>query len=446
MNFTETYIEGIAPSPGAFKSGKGLSSAGKWLNFQKSERAIWGEIKGSGSKAYRTQIDMMEIAYKCSCPSRQFPCKHSIGLMLLHGSNAANFLAAPETDWVKEWIDKRRNKAEKKTVVKEATPESIAAAEKEKLKRQQKRFESVQKGVDELELWLKDLVRIGFLQLPNKTQAEFEKVAARMVDAKAPGLASWVRSFSNLNFQDQDEWHDSALRISAKLFLLIQAFKNFEQLSPLWQITIKNLVGWPQSPKALLADPEIKAIKDHWIVVGQYQEESDDLIVRRTWLLGCQSNRQALILDFGTPYAPLTNLVAPGSIVEAGIAFFPSVFEYRAVIKQQRNVTDSIPLFPNQFTSWEEILDFKIGIQSKNPWQNEIICVLKQARLMDHHGKWIICDQHKRYFPVSSFINENKLLELIAIIAESAVTMVLLLKNNQYQPLGIIDGQQYIIA
>ena len=44
-----------------------------------------GSCKGSGSSAYRVTLDFADNdapVCRCSCPSRQFPCKHGLALMM----------------------------------------------------------------------------------------------------------------------------------------------------------------------------------------------------------------------------------------------------------------------------------------------------------------------------------------------------------------------------
>jgi len=100
LNLTEKQIEGLSPYPAAFVAGKKLSAKENWQNLSSSERAIWGAIKGSGKSHYLTQIDTINIAYKCTCPSRQFPCKHSIALLLLVSSQPSAVTASEEPEWV----------------------------------------------------------------------------------------------------------------------------------------------------------------------------------------------------------------------------------------------------------------------------------------------------------------------------------------------------------
>ena len=114
LNLTEEQIIQLAPDAASVKAGKGLASPGKWVLLACSERAVWGHCQGSGKNPYQTAIDLNDIAFKCSCPSRKFPCKHGLGLLLLFAAKPELFEQAEEPDWVATWLSKRGVKAEKK--------------------------------------------------------------------------------------------------------------------------------------------------------------------------------------------------------------------------------------------------------------------------------------------------------------------------------------------
>ena len=447
MGFSEEQVKSLAPKPAAFNAGKKLSAAAKWDEFAKSDRAIWGAIRGSGSKPYLTRIDMQSLAYKCTCPSRQFPCKHAIGLMLLYGREEATFEAKEEPEWVAEWLDKRHVRQEKqaKEPEKEQTDEEKERSEKSKARTQAKRLEEVIEGAKELELWLKDLVRTGLLGLPEIKPSAFEKVAARMVDAKAPGLAGWVRSLARLNYQQQNQWQDEALQITSKLYLLIQAIKNHDNLSPAWQQTIKNLSGWSQSSKALLADENAETIKDHWLVIGQQEETNDDITVQRNWLIGCQSGRQALILNFATRFSTFETNVLPGALIEGELAFFPSVLPYRAAIKQSREVSSTLTHSPPCFEGWHEAATARQEMARTNPWYAEQPMALQSARLANLEGRWVVIDQHERWMPVNNSFTLDHCLRWLSITGNAPMHFTGVVRNGSVLPLGLIDEQNYTL-
>ena len=114
LNLTEEQIIQLAPDAASVKAGKGLAVPGKWVLLACSERAVWGHCQGSGKNPYQTAIDLNDIAFKCSCPSRKFPCKHGLGLLLLFAAKPELFEQAEEPDWVATWLSKRGVKAEKK--------------------------------------------------------------------------------------------------------------------------------------------------------------------------------------------------------------------------------------------------------------------------------------------------------------------------------------------
>lgn len=446
MTLTEQQIETLAPNPAAFKAGKSLSSIVKWQLLSKSERALWGEIKGSGSSPYKVQIDLTALAYKCSCPSRQFPCKHCVALMLIYSSSAGDFsFTESEPQHIQTWIDKRQSKPKEDKTTEERSDEEQEKLDKAKAKTQANRFESVMTGAIELELWLKDLIRLGLLELPNKPISDYSKVAARMVDAKAPGLAGWVKSLGNLNFSNQEEWQSEALAIISKLFLLIKTFRNFDNLSPEWQITIKNLVGWSQSTKELLADNNAENIKDYWLVVGQETETNDDIITQRNWLIGCNSQRRALILNFATRFSSFENLIVPGSILHADLAFFPSVTPHRAVVKMQRNVETELPAMPDFADNWTNVFQFRANQLKLNPWANDLLVLVRNVRLMNYENQWIVFDTDNKQVSLSPTFDIQKVMKWMIVSGNRPQNMVFIFRNGKVIPLGIFKNQQYTL-
>ncbi len=351
-----------------------------------------------------------------------------------------------EPDWVKEWIDKRQQKAEKLAETsKESSPETEQKAEKAKEKRQNERVSQVEAGVAELELWLKDLVRTGFLALPNKSPQFFEQVAARMVDAKATGLAGRVRAFMDLNYIQNNDWQADSLRMAATLFLLIDAFKNSEKLSPQWQQSLKNLIGWNQSPKELLQNPDAEKIKDVWIVLGQEQEESEGITIQRNWLWGTKTNRTALILNFGTPYSPIENSVLPGAIIEAELVFFPAVLPQRTVLNLQKGFAEVFYTNNDYLPDWNAAFKIKTDCLSLYPFTNDIPMIIKDLRLVLDKSGNILCDVTMHYHHISPSMKEDKLFRLYAQIGNGPVTLAGVLRSDGFLPLGIVQDDIYLL-
>ena len=86
MKITEEWILLQAPNASAVQNGRKLSQKGSFSDLHKTEDDVlyWADCAGSGKKPYHTSIDFTNEetpTCRCSCPSRQFPCKHAIGLM-----------------------------------------------------------------------------------------------------------------------------------------------------------------------------------------------------------------------------------------------------------------------------------------------------------------------------------------------------------------------------
>ena len=99
ITIDEGYVESAAPNADAMKNGRGLVVKGKFvaLNIDAEETVLFGQCQGSGRVPYDCSCDFArpeQPTHRCSCPSRQFPCKHCIGLMFAYVLKRASFSVA----------------------------------------------------------------------------------------------------------------------------------------------------------------------------------------------------------------------------------------------------------------------------------------------------------------------------------------------------------------
>ncbi len=443
---TEEQILALAPDAPSLKSGKDLADAKKWLQFAYNDQALWGEIKGSGSKPYQTQIDLQQVAFKCSCPSRKFPCKHGLGLFLIFVRNPS-LISKSESmpDWVSTWIEKRQEKAEKKqeTAQEAPDPEKAAKQSKQKEKTQQKRAEKVEEGIEELRLWLKDLLRLGFLGLPEKGEAPWLKMASRMIDAQAPGLAAMLRRIGNIDFQASNAWQAQALHEVAELYLLMEAFRNREKLPAAQQEEIKSIIGFTLSQKELTEHPQVERLRDNWLVMSKEARKEEDLTIHKNWLYGEKSHRLALILNFSHKHAPFLNPLMPGTWLEAELAFYPTATAQRAAILLQGNYLDlktEVQTLPH----WQAFQQHLLQKRQANPWLPELPCQMHNLQLVPHAYQWWLKDETGAYMPLAQEIEESKLLQLMALAGGQGLDMALVYQPEGIQPLGVWQNGSYI--
>ena len=296
----------LAPDSSSTASGQGLANIRHWVTHGCDESALWGECRGSGKKPYQTQVDLGEIAFKCSCPSRKFPCKHGLGLLLLYAADPA---AVPRTDrpaWVGEWLAGRQARAEKKAAVaKEPKPvDSEAQAE-----RRDQRLKRIRDGMTELHLWVTDWVKSGIASAPTKGWEYFDAQARRLIDAQAPGVARRVHELGSIAVRSAG-WQRPFLERLAVLHLLCRAAARIDELTDDDRANLFAAFGIPVSQDDLAKLP---TVRDVWRIAGQAVETEDRLRVQRTWLFGCESGRPALILHFAHGTAPLDTSLHPGT-------------------------------------------------------------------------------------------------------------------------------------
>jgi hypothetical protein len=122
----------LAPDANSAKAGQQLSSLKHWGLLGQQKSMVWGECQGSGKLPYRTQIDLSEPAFRCTCPSRKFPCKHALGLFLIFASDPTQLSDHSRPDWVQEWLEKR-SQTNQKTQEKVATKPVDAAAQAKRM-------------------------------------------------------------------------------------------------------------------------------------------------------------------------------------------------------------------------------------------------------------------------------------------------------------------------
>ena len=83
---TEQQILSMAPNSTAVANARKISSKGGFVSLAKTEDETFymGECKGSGKSNYTVSVDFIEPenpVCRCSCPSRQYPCKHTLALL-----------------------------------------------------------------------------------------------------------------------------------------------------------------------------------------------------------------------------------------------------------------------------------------------------------------------------------------------------------------------------
>lgn len=432
MQLSEEQVLALAPDESSKKSGKDLSTPSKWVSKGLNEKALWGECQGSGSKPYQTQVDLANIAFKCSCPSRKFPCKHGLGLLLLFARQQQIFTETAMPGWVEEWINKRAEKEEKKTDTKDK-PVNEAA----QLKRQQAREQSVEDGIAELLLWIKDIVRNGILTIPEKGVSFFINMSKRLVDAKAPALAGMVKNLANINFYSEG-WQSVFIDQLVRIYLVLSGYKNKEHLSPLLLEDIRAHIGFIQNTEAL---KEQAGITDTWLVLGKQVTEEDNLTTERNWLYGIHSKQYALVLQFIVRGQGIAFSLPPGITVQAELVYYPSVQPLRAIIKKQIETSTNIEFAAYQ--NWQEVAEKETNVAAQMPFYSERPFIVQNIKPIQHANHWWLADKENKLVRLKE--NYKPLYTLLSLSGGEALNMAVLGKENVFEPLGVLSNNEYVV-
>jgi len=332
---TSEAVLALAPDAASAKAAHGLVRPSQWPLLGASDVAVWGECQGSGAKPYQTQVDLAGPAFRCSCPSRKFPCKHGLALLLLRTQQPAAFTAADAPAWVTEWLGSRAEKAEKKAEKQqqtaEAPPPDPAAAEK----REAQRWQRIDAAAQDLQRWLADQIARGLGALDDTALQGWATMARRMVDAQAPGLGQRIQAAA-AGVRRGADWPEQTLQRLGLLQLACEALARRQQLTPGEVGDLRVVAGWPQDRDEVLAHGPRET--DRWTVLGCAMDERDDrLVERRVWLHGERSGRRALVLDHAFGGRGFEQSWVTGTAVDATLAFFPSASGLRALAQDSRS-------------------------------------------------------------------------------------------------------------
>ncbi|MEO1058171.1 MAG: SWIM zinc finger family protein [Actinomycetota bacterium] len=349
MAWSDEQVESLAPSPSAMSAARQLAVPTRWRSTGADERGVWGSLQGTGREPYETVVDHVDVVVRCSCPSRQVPCKHALALLLLFARGQIGSAAAPRR--VRTWLDGRQAAAGRHNQGDAGAPTAQTGAgdtstgntgvaggdsdsadgvdgdtdtppppPRDELDRaRNERVASMYGGLVELDRWLEDRVRTGLADPSLADYATWDQLASRLVDAKAGSLANRIRRLAGRVGLDVD-WHDQMLAELGVLHLLAQAGRRLGELPPVTADAVATTIGWQVRTADVLASvPET----DHWFVAGRNDTREDRIEVRRYWLYGVASQRWALVLSFAAYQQALDDTLTVGDTIQADLHRYP---------------------------------------------------------------------------------------------------------------------------
>ncbi len=232
LKISEEFINSTAPNQNAILNGWGLVRKNCFVryNISPDETVIFGECIGSGSSNYLTSADFIKPespVFRCTCPSRQFPCKHALGLMYAYTSGK-KFIS---TEIPSDVLEKRGKIEKREEGKKEKSPEQ-AAAEPKKVNKTAlvKKIKAQLEGLELLEKMMGSILQGGLGTINEKTLKLLEDQAKQLGNYYIPGAQTALREFILLFRRPADRENIYSLAVERLTILYSLCKKGREQL------------------------------------------------------------------------------------------------------------------------------------------------------------------------------------------------------------------------
>jgi SWIM zinc finger len=390
----------LAPRPTSVSSAQPLALPARWTSTGCDDRAIWGRCVGTSAEPYECAVDHVDVAFRCSCPSRTLPCKHALALLLLWARGQVAEGSPPS--FAATWIAKRLATAETSPTpptaepVAETTANADAVADTppmppllpppiEPSKTRDDRIARMAAGLSELDRWLDDRLRTGLADPSLASYKTWDGLAARLIDAQVGGLANRVRRLAGLVGAHPD-WHSRVLAELGVLHLLATSGRHLGMLPVDLADSVAATIGWQVRQADVLAGVPLT---DHWVVMGRSDTREDRIEVRRIWLRGAETGDWAMVLSFAAFQQSLDTSFEVGTQVHADLFRYPGAVALRVLVGPRHGEAEPAPHI--QGSSIGEACTQVGRALAAEPWLERYpLCVA--AALTRAGGRWLLSD------------------------------------------------------
>lgn len=420
-------MEAAATDAGSLAAARRLARPGPWSGCGSTDILLWGQCQGSGRTPYQVSVDLTVPAWRCSCPSRKFPCKHALALLLLWSDGALEPGGALESGpdvagYAAEW-SARRSARESVAGTPAKGPDPAAQAA-----RLARRLELMDAGVEELALWLTDLVRGGLAAARSRPTSWWDQAGARMVDAQLPGLGQQLRDLGS-DVSARPDWAEHLLATLGRLWAVVRTWRRRDELDPDQLADLRVVVGWN------LAREDVRGgepVADDWLVLGAHRSDDGRVQQQRTWLHGRRSDLTVQVLDFaaGTTTLPLAQV--SGSSLRASLALYPGHSPRRALFLDEPRPAEQPVPWPTP-VGIAEALDRRAALLVSQPWLRVGVASLAAVRWQPG-GAGLLVDARGDALPV---VADADVWTLAALTGGHPVDLVVELLEGAVRPLTV---------
>lgn len=426
--WTERQVIELAPDRGAVSAARTLVRPGPWSDTGSTDALVWGKCQGSGRTPYQVSVDLTGPAFRCSCPSRKFPCKHALALLLLWVAGAGSVAdVGAASAYAPEWADQRASAASTRaTPVAKAGPDAAAQA-----KRVEQRLTLMSAGMDDFATWLSDLARTGLAAARQQPYRWWDDTAARLVDAQLPGLAEQVRAMAS-QVARREDWADHLLAGVGRWWVATRAWADRDALSGAELADLRVLLGWNQATADVRATDRVG---EDWVVLGVHRSEEGRIQQQRTWLRGERTGEIVQVLDFAAGETVLAVPQLAGAVLTAELARYPGSAPRRALFVEAPAEAGSRATLPTGGTI--DAAYARAAHQwAASPWTERVPALLDHVRVVAGVGGQPaqVQDREGDRLPLHA---DSAVWLLLALVGGEEVQLFGELDDDRFRPLSV---------
>ena len=195
---------------------------------------------------------------------------------------------------------------------------------------------------------------------------------------------------------------------------------------------VRAAIGFPTDLDAVRAGA---GVRDHWQVIGQAVAVEDRLTVLRTWLIGRETRRPALVLDFAAGGKPLDPSLPPGVVLDAELAFFPGSAPLRALVKERHDAPVPLAALSGGSTIAAAFAAYGSAL-AKNPWMELYPIILDDVVLQEDDGAWSARDASGAVVPLAPRFGRGW--HLLALEGGGPLTHLRRVRRCDARPAGLL--------
>jgi hypothetical protein len=206
------------------------------------------------------------------------------------------------------------------------------------------------------------------------------------------------------------------------------------------QQDIRQTIGWTVSQAEI--EQSYEKIADTWVVVGQSLDDESRIRVQRSWIVGRNTGRLALVLQYSPGQQPFPESIVPGVEQLGVLAFFPGALGLRAKFVSREGTVQDLEQRPPTLAAIDELLKAFADCHAKFPWLTLLGHTIRDAMLVPSEDRWALVDDTGHQLPVAG----NDYWRLLAISGGQPADIAGEWDGHLWRPVGMFSDGRYWVA